>query len=276
MKTGERCYGCLRQFAQQVTALSGANGALVEGCFRLIDRLYSPPKSPTEISNQVLEFIREQTGVADPFASKKATEFRQAREAAEKFRRLFSPDLEGLLKYSCLGNSHDYFEGSYNISGFRFLADVESIRERIAGAGREALLFGDNVGDFFFDLPLIGFLESSGKNVYYAVKEAPAQNDLSMPDVEHWDLRLLFANIISTGVDGVGVRRERMAGTIKDLWESGALVIAKGMANYEAISEFHDERPVVYILKVKCKTVAEALGRRVGEHTSFIGGVYGS
>jgi uncharacterized protein with ATP-grasp and redox domains len=48
------------------------------------------------------------------------------------------------------------------------------------------------------------------------------------------------------------------------------------MGNYEAISEFHDERPVIYNLKVKCKTVAEALGRNVGEHTSFIGGVYGS
>ena len=276
MKTRERCYTCLQDLAQQTVSLSGTNGAMVERCYHLIDRLYSPLKSPTEISNQLLKFIREQTGVADPFAAKKAEEFRQAREAAEEFRSLFPPDLEGLLKYSCLGNSHDYFEGNYNTSAFRFLGDVESIREGITSAGREALLFADNVGDFFFDLPLIRFLESAGKNVFYAVKEAPAQNDLSMPDVELYGLRDLFANIISTGADEVGVRRERMAGAIKDLWESDALVIAKGMANYEAISEFHDERPVIYNLKVKCRTVAEALGRNVGEHTSFIGGVYGS
>jgi uncharacterized protein with ATP-grasp and redox domains len=242
----------------------------------LIDRLYSPLKSPTEISNQLLKFIRGQTGVADPFAAKKAMEFRQAKVAAEEFRSLFPPDLEGLLKYSCLGNSLDYFEGSYDVSDFHFLGNVESIRERIMSAGREALLFGDNVGDFFFDLPLIRFLQSAGKNVYYAVKEAPAQNDLSMPDVELYGLRNLFPNIISTGADEVGVRKERMSGAIKALWESDALVIAKGMGNYEAISEFHDERPVIYNLKVKCKTVAEALDRNVGEHTSFIGGVYGS
>ena len=276
MKTRERCFTCLQDFARQIVSLSGANGALAERCFHLIDRLYSPSKNPTEISNQLLKFIRGVTGVADPFAAKKAAEFRQAREGAEKFRRLFSADLEGLLKYSCLGNSHDYFEGSYNVSDFRFLGDVGSIQERITCAGREVLFFGDNVGDFFFDLPLIRFLESSGKDVHYAVKEAPAQNDLSMPDVDLYGLRDLFANIISTGVDEVGVRRERMTGTIKDLWEGDALVIAKGMANYEAISEFHDERPVLYILKVKCKTVAETLGRNVGEHTSFTGGVYGS
>ena len=276
MKTRERCYTCLQDFAQQIVSLSGANGTLVERCFHLVDRLYSPSKSPTEISNQLLKFIREQTGVTDPFAAKKAMEFRQAKKAAEEFRRLFPSDLDGLLKYSCLGNSHDYFEGSYNVSDFRYLGDVESIREGITSAGREALLFADNVGDFFFDLPLIRFLEGAGKHVYYAVKEAPAQNDLSMPDVELYGLRDLFANIISTGMDEVGVRRERMAGTIKDLWEGDALVIAKGMANYEAISEFHDERPVIYNLKVKCKTVAEALGRNVGEHTSFIGGAYAS
>jgi uncharacterized protein with ATP-grasp and redox domains len=276
MKTRERCYTCLQEFAQQIVSLSGANGTLVERCSHLIDRLYSPSKSTTEISNRLLGYIREQTGVADPFAAKKAMELRQAKVAAEEFRSLFPPDLEGLLKYSCLGNSLDYFEGSYDVSGFRFLGNVESIRERIMNAGREALLFGDNIGDFFFDLPLIRFLESAGKNVYYAVKEAPAQNDLSMPDVELYGLRDLFANIISTGADEVGMRKERMAGTIKALWESDALVIAKGMGNYEAISEFHDERPVIYNLKVKCKTVAEALGRNVGEHTSFIGGVYGS
>jgi damage-control phosphatase, subfamily I len=276
MKTRERCFTCLQDFAWQIVSLSKANGVLAERCFHLIDLLYSPSKNPTEISNQLLKFIRGETGVADPFATKKAMEFRQAREAAEKFRRLFSADLEGLLKYSCLGNSHDYFEGSYNVSDFHFLCDVESIQERIKSAGSKVLLFGDNVGDFFFDLPLIRFLESSGKDVYYAVKEAPAQNDLSMPDVDLYGLRDLFANIISTGADEVGVRRERMTGTIKDLWEGDALVIAKGMANYEAISEFHDERSVLYILKVKCKTVAETLGRNVGEHTSFIGGVYGS
>jgi damage-control phosphatase, subfamily I len=276
MKTRERCYTCLQDFVRQIVSLSGANGVLVERCYRLVDRLYSPLKSPTEISNQLLKFIREETGVTDPFAAKKGMEFLQAKVAAEEFRSLFPPDLEGVLKYSCLGNSQDYFDGRYDASGFRFLGDVEKVREMIASTGREALLFGDNTGDFFFDLPLIRFLESAGKKVCYAVKDGPAQNDLSMPDVEHWDLRELFANIISTGADEVGMRRERMSGTIKDLWGGNALVIAKGMANYEAISEFHDERPVIYNLKVKCKTVAEALGRNVGEHTSFIGGVYGS
>ena len=88
MKTRERCYTCLQEFAQQIVSLSGANGALIESCSRLIDGLYSPSKSPTEISNRLLGYIREQTGVADPFAAKKAMELRQAKVAAEEFRSL--------------------------------------------------------------------------------------------------------------------------------------------------------------------------------------------
>jgi len=275
MKARERCHACLQDLARRTVSLSGANGALVERSFGLINRLYTPDKDPTELSNRLLKFIRAQTGVADPYAAKKAREFGQARKAAARFHCLFNEDLEGVLKYSCLGNSHDYFGGAYNVGDFRFVADVESIREAVMSSGSRALLFGDNVGDFFFDLPLVRFLEKAGKHVYYAVKEAPAQNDLSMADVALYRLHGLFPNIISTGADEVGITRERMSQPVNDLWESDAIVIAKGMANYESISEFHDGRRLVYILKVKCKTVAEALGRDVGEHTSFVGGVNG-
>ncbi|MGD0488075.1 MAG: ARMT1-like domain-containing protein [Syntrophorhabdales bacterium] len=53
------------------------------------------------------------------------------------------------------------------------------------------------------------------------------------------------------------------------------MVIAKGMGNYETISEFDHERPVVYVLKVKCRTVAETLGREVGTYIAIAGGDHG-
>ena len=275
MKAKERCYACLRDLARQTVSLSGADGALIERSFDLIDRLCTPDTNPTAVSNQLLKFIRAETGVSDPFAAKKALELSQARKAAAEFQCLVNEGLEGVLKYSCLGNSHDYFGGAYNVADFRFVGDIESIRGAVVSSGSRALLFGDNVGDFFFDLPLIRLLENAGKFVYYAVKEGPAQNDLSMTDVAMYRLCDLFPNIISTGADEVGITRERMSQTVNDLWESDAVVIAKGMGNYESISEFHGGRRVIYILKVKCKTVAEALGRDVGEHTSFVGGVNG-
>ena len=277
MKTRDHCYPCLKRLIQQVVSLSAGNGTLVRRCYDSMDGLYGPEKSPPEISNRLLQYIKEQTGVTDPFAEHKLAEIRQARQAAEEFKNLFPPTLEGLLKFAALGNSLDFFaDSAYDVTNFRFVGEIEAIQRRIAQSNGSVLLFADNVGEFFFDQPLIRFLEERGKRVHYAVKEGPVQNDLSMADVKLHGLRALFGNIISTGTDEVGIRREQMQGRVKELWESDALVIAKGMGNYETISEFDEERPVLYILKAKCKTVAEALGLSVGEHTSFIGGAHGN
>jgi uncharacterized protein with ATP-grasp and redox domains len=277
MKTREHCYPCLKRLIQQVVSLSAGNGTLVRRCYDLMDGLYGAEKSPPEVSNALLGYIRRETGVADPFSEKKGAEFRKAERAAGEYRNLFPSTLEGLLQFSSLGNSLDFFaDSSYDVTNFRFIGDVEAVRGQIAQSNGSVLLFADNVGEFFFDLPLIRFLEEQGKRVHYAVKEGPVQNDLSMADVRLHGLHALVSNIISTGTNEVGIRQEQMQGRVKELWESDALVIAKGMGNYETISEFDEGRPVLYILKAKCKTVAEALGRSVGEHTSFIGGAHGS
>jgi len=133
-------------------------------------------------------------------------------------------------------------------------------------------MIGDNTGDFIFDMPLVEYLEKKGKQVYYAVREKPVQNDLSMEDVERFGLHEIFGRIISTGTDEVGMKKEDLSGTIKALWESDAVVIAKGMGNYETISGFHNERPVIYIMKVKCPAVAYSIGQNEGTYIALTGG----
>jgi hypothetical protein len=133
-------------------------------------------------------------------------------------------------------------------------------------------MIGDNVGDFIFDMPLIEYLETKGKQVYYAVREKPVQNDLSMEDVDRFGLGKIFGRIISTGTDEVGLQKETFSGTIKALWESDAVIIAKGMGNYETISAFHNERPVIYIMKAKCPAVAQAIGQDEGTYIVLTGG----
>ena len=137
------------------------------------------------------------------------------------------------------------------------------------------MVLADNPGDFVFDLPLVRLLRGMGKEVFYAVKERPVQNDMSMADVQRFGADRMCGDIISTGTDEVGIRREQMSGIIRECWEDRSLVIAKGMGNYETISEFDWERPVIYIMKVKCGSVAETLGRKVGEYIAVAGGGHG-
>ena len=60
----------------------------------------------------------------------------------------------------------------------------------------------------------------------------------------------------------MGIRREEMTGRVRECWEDGSMIIAKGMGNYETISEYDSGRPVVYVMAVKCGAVAESLGAK--------------
>lgn len=276
MKVKSHCLSCLRDLAENVALLTSANGQLLSECHALIGRRYTPDACPPDIANEVLQLVRKQTGVSDPYHKKKAEEFSQAISVAPRIARFFSPSLEGVLKCSVMGNSVDVFmEPDYDMETFVFSCNIEKIDREIDRAGRQALVFGDNIGEFLFDLPLIEYLESRGKEVYYAVKEAPAQNDLCLADVELFGLRQWFSSFISTGVGKVGIRKDDMSPQVRRLWESDALIMAKGMGNYETISEFDHERTVIYVMKLKCPAVAESVNGKVGDYTVILGGDYG-
>jgi uncharacterized protein with ATP-grasp and redox domains len=238
----------------------------------MVDDLFTPDRSPTSISNLFLEHVRRETGCDDPYAGRKAAEFERARQAAEKLEHFFPDSLEGALKSSAFGNGGDFFvDHAYETADFRFYCDVAKIGHQVYISSK-ILVLGDNPGDFVFDLPLLHTLRNMGKRVFYAVKERPAQNDMSLPDVARFGAGEMWVDIISTGAGEVGLSREGMSETIRRLWEDGTMIIAKGMGNYESISEFDGGRPVVYILKAKCRSVAENLGRRVGDHVALAGG----
>lgn len=273
MNVQDCCLPCLKGLAEKTVTLSGGNGALTSECFHLIEQLWTPDATPPAISNKILKHIKEKTGVLDPYKSIKTQEFEEAVRAFREVRNRFTDSLEGVIQLSALGNSMDFFiNGQYALNNFNFVGTVDKIEDTIYIKGKDILMIGDNTGDFIFDMPLIEYLETKGKEVYYAVREKPVQNDLSMEDVDRFGLHRTFGRIISTGTDEVGMKKEDFAGTIKALWESDAVVIAKGMGNFETISGFHNERPVLYIMKVKCPAVAHTIGHDEGTYIALTGG----
>jgi damage-control phosphatase, subfamily I len=270
MKAIEHCVGCLTGLAEKTLQLScNYNRDVFSHCCTIIDKLLKEGKSPPGIANKILKYIKNTTGVYDPYVFLKEKELRLAKKAFVQLADMFSDSLEGVIKLSALGNSLDFFTDDtcdFNIEGFNFFGDIDKIENEIYTKGEDVLILGDNVGDFIFDMPLVDFLENMGKNVLYAVKEHPVQNDLSMPDTLKFEFVKLFNNIISTCTDEVGIRLEKMKGKVKNLWDTNSVVIAKGMGNYETISEYQIERSVIHIMKVKCPAVSRAVGYKKGTY----------
>jgi damage-control phosphatase, subfamily I len=274
MKAMECCIGCLKGLAEKTIILSNGDGAVLSDCYRIVDEDWNGGNTPPRIANRILKQIKKETGVYDPYASSKKMEFQEASGAVARLKDSFSSSLELLVKLSALGNSMDFFTGhggAFNVEGLRFCGDMDKIGEEIYIRGKDVLMLGDNIGDFLFDMPLIKFLEDKGKCVHYAVKGHPVQNDLSMPDVMRFGFSKIFDNIISAGTDEVGMRRDAMKGKIKDLWENkDSAVIAKGMGNYETMSEYHGERPVIHIMKIKCPVVSKAVHQEIGTYVAAL------
>jgi damage-control phosphatase, subfamily I len=273
MKVQDCCLPCLKGLAEKTITLSGGNGELISECFHLIEQLWTPDTTPPSISNKVLKYIKEKTGVLDPYKSIKTQEFEEATKAFRELRPRFGNTFEDAVRLSALGNSMDFFiNGQYDLNNLNFAGTLDKIENTIYIKGKDVLMIGDNTGDFIFDMPLVEYLKKMGKQVYYAVRGRPVQNDLSIEDVDRFGLHKTFGRIISTNTDEVGMKKEGLMGTIKTLWESDAAVIAKGMGNYETISGFHQERPVIYIMKVKCPAVAHSIGQDKGTYIALTGG----
>ena len=275
MKAREYCRTCLGDLARRVVGLSGGSARVLDEALRLVDDLFSLDRSPTSISNLMLKQIRLGSGVKDPFADLKKVEIAKARAAATRLLSAFPHTLEGAIHSSAFGNGGDFFlEHDYDLSRCVFHCDVDKIAGQVYVSSK-ILILGDNPGDFVFDAPLVKMLQDMGKRVFYAIKESPVQNDMSLPDLELPAVQPMGCEVISTGTDEVGMSREAMTGIVRQCWEDGSCVIAKGMGNFESISEYDRERPVIYLMSVKCMSVAETVGQKVGDNIGIVGGDHG-
>ncbi|MCS7280311.1 MAG: ARMT1-like domain-containing protein [Desulfobacterota bacterium] len=268
MKVGDSCFPCILGLARRTLELIGVDGSDIEEFEDLIRREWGSERTPPSIANLVLHAISAKYGVEDPYASIKLREIELAKDVSSRLKSRLSHDLFWVLKFSALGNSSDFFiEPEYNWEEMDFFADMDRIENELVKR-KDVLMLGDNVSDFFFDLPLIDLLEKMGKTVYYVVRERPVQNDLSMRDVERYGLYEFFNRFLSTDTGEVGLKESDLKGQLKDLFEGETFVISKGMGNYETLTEF-SRRPVLYIMKIKCREVMRSTGYPMGKYVAI-------
>ena len=195
-----------------------------------------------------------------------------AREAYEK-----SDDkLKTLLAISAAGNSMEYGVRGHVFDHKTFQPEFERLLkepivgdvEAVIGAihkSSKVLYLTDNAGEIVFDLFLIKELINIGKKVVISPKSSPIMNDATVDDVDElvdFDLEVVpSGSFIGLSLDEVN------EDLLKFLWDEEYLVIAKGMGNYEMISEFEDQLKgrLIYIFRAKCIPVAESVGVSQGE-----------
>ncbi len=231
--------------------------------------------TPLALGMGVHRIVRELTGVDDPFEQAKA----RANEAAlalypglqEQVRNAEDP-LHMAVRLALAGNimdlgameSYDLTATLDRVASLEFAVDdFAELALRLEEA-RSLILFADNTGEIVFDrLLLETILAQRALDVAVVVKSGPFINDATMRDVEQVGLAEV-ANLhvleVSNGDDDEypAYASDEVARWIAD----NDVVIAKGQANYEALSEYSG---IFYMLMAKCPPVAATIGVEVGD-----------
>lgn len=280
MKISPECVPCLLNRLLYETNLvdpTKADEVIKEACVILAAEL-SPDVCSAELATHVHGKTYEILATDDPYKEVKvlAMEAAQKLEAKARARIDQSPSkLRAAVLCAIVGNVLDFgIEGSVGkpeefVTKFDAIYnegighdDIEKLKPYL-NKGAKILLFTDNCGEIIFDKLLCEELKKFGVYIILVVKGVPILSDATMDEVKQIGMDEVVDKVITTGEYAVGLNINKIPPVLERYLHSVDLIISKGMANFEALSET-DYRPILHILRTKCEPVAAGLGLAKG------------
>ncbi len=242
---------------------------------RVLSESMDPGTRSVRIATEVHRRAYQAVGCEDPYLDLKV----EADRVAEPYVRMLddavlaSDDpLRAAVTAAVVGNIMDFGVGSAISSPEQFMGvfdgmmaqglgadDTDLLREELERVPGAVYMF-DNCGESQLDKVLIRQLRRMGKRVVGVVRGAPILNDVTMEDALRIGMDSEVDRLVSTGKFYIGVDWDDVPGDLAEEIGRCGLVIAKGMANYEATSDVELDVPMVHILRTKCAPVAAELG----------------
>lgn len=286
MKVGARCGYCLLHRGYQQILRSTDDEAVrkkaIGALLHLIADMYGDDAVPSIIGAERDRLLHKITGCPDPYAELKKQANQAALEILPSFEALVAahPDAEKLRKaalIACLGNIIEYDVPGHsadvdgvleNIEDERFAIDDLDPFKELLGPDVELLYLTDNAGEVAFDKLLVRELRRLGCRVTVAVKGGPSLNDALMGDAEAVGMVGEADLVITTGADAVGVNLSEVSREFLDVYLSADVILAKGMANWETLTEYEAPCPILFLFRAKCEPVAAAVGVPLRENVA--------
>ncbi len=124
----------------------------------------------------------------------------------------------------------------------------------------EVLYLMDNAGEVVLDMVLIREIKRLGPRVIAVVKSGPVLNDATIEDAKAVQLESYADVVMSTGTPSIGVNIDKSSDEFRRVFFSAKMIVAKGMGNYESLTESEPHCPIIHLMRTKCAPVAEHVG----------------
>jgi damage-control phosphatase, subfamily I len=282
MKLTETCIDCLLSRVVfecgLVSADSACTEATVASCRGMLESMRESPLLHPQIASAVHREACRMIGDPDPFRELKRTGNAQALSVCHEVRHQLINFRDHVLA-SVIGNTFDYAVRDHDVTSdfSRFFAeafaqgldrdDTDAILSRCS----RVVYLTDNCGEIVFDRLLVGYLKAHGSHVTVAVRDAPILNDATMEDALAFGFDRVADCLTTTGGGAeIGLDLEKMPADLAEAIHRCTIIISKGMANYESLSEYDNLPPVAYLMCVKCEMIANDTGIPRGSRIAIL------
>ncbi len=278
MKTYYECLPCLLRQTMEAAKMVNETPETQEKILRCVLSEMSKMdlnKTPPHMAHFIHQYIKKATQIDDPYRSLKK-EFNQlSLDMSGEMRNIIQDSanpFETAVKIAIAGNIIDFGprgdishqEVSNTVQDcvdqpLRFNR-ADELKKAIQESAR-ILYLGENAGEIVFDRLLLELVPTD--NITYVVKGKPIINDATMEDAIETGLCDLL-RVIDNGSDAPGTILETCSPVFQKEFECSDLIIAKGQANYETLSQISGKK-IFFLLKVKCPVIAHDLDCESGD-----------
>ena len=254
---------------------------ILKESFQFLSREFSTKKIPSYFITEVHRILKRISGIEIPFKERRDKCNQLGMEMAKKIA-LEAEGLEEFERFSFLVNwaiasNHLDFRTVGTGYGFQMAEIIKELRVcvleglridqrveiyQLAKKASEILYIHDNVGEIAFDKLLIKEFRKYGANVTSTLRAGPITSDATIGDGKTIGLQEAASKIILAGPDTLGISLHEMSSELKEAFQIADLIIAKGQANYYAVTEYNSKVPgkIACLFRTKCEVVSNELG----------------
>jgi len=247
----------------------------VDEALRILSEEYSKKPINAHLATRIHRRVYEILGCNDPYLELKRRANENSARVAEFAERIVAESKDPLkvaVKAAIIGNEFDF-----GVSGHKVQEDFEryfrkKLQEPLAidevdlipELAGNVVYLTDNAGEIFFDRILMRELKKFCKRLTVVVRGKPILNDATIEAAKLAGIEKVADEILTNGGGAIGIILEELPEETLSRLREADLIVAKGMANYECLSE-GEFRPIAFLLMAKCEPVAEDLGVKRGD-----------
>ena len=275
MHINYECLPCLVNQAVKVAEISKAKDrdVLLRKVFSYLGDVDFSKTNP-EIIGNTFRILKEHIGNEDPYKETR----RYYNQMFLKMERVFEDkincskdSLQAAVVYAIVGNIIDFnpVHTSSVEDILKWFSDVAKLTLKINHVEKMIydlkkanilLYLGDNCGEICLDKLLIKKIKECNPKlkIYFGVRGEPVVNDSIAEDAYFVGIDE-YASVISNGDNSLGTVLERTSKEFRQVFNNADVVISKGQANYESLSEC-SHKNIYYLLMTKCGVIAKMIG----------------